>query len=55
LVGRDVWGELEVCESEPEGARSVFRRDPGRRQFVEVDDQAVRHDVDQIADLEALS
>lgn len=55
LVGRDVWGELEACESELAGARSVFRRDPSRRHFVEVSDPTVRHDIDEPTDLEALS
>ncbi len=55
LVGREVWRELEACESESAGARSVFRRDPSRRHFVEVDDPTVRHDIDEPTDLEALS
>ncbi len=55
LVGRAIWPELQACESEAEGARTVFRRDEARRLFVEVNDKAVRNDIDSPADLEALS
>ncbi len=54
LVGREIWQELADCESEPKGARSVFRRQVERRLFVDVDDPAIRHDVDRPDDLENL-
>ena len=53
LVGRTIWPELESCESEAEGARSVFRKDSHRRDFVDVDDHAVAHDFDCPTDLGA--
>ncbi len=54
LVGRSVWEELSRCSSEPEGARSVFRRSGERRTYVDVSDRAVIHDVDRPSDLSAL-
>jgi CTP:molybdopterin cytidylyltransferase MocA len=50
-VGEDVWLELELCEGQAEGARSVFRRDPSRVVRFEVDDEGVVADIDTRADL----
>ncbi len=55
LVARSIWRELAECAGEPEGARSVFRRDPERVVRVPVDAESVRLDVDHPADLLALA
>jgi len=46
LVSRGLWKELADCAKAPEGARSVFRRDPKRVVRVAVDHEGVRLDVD---------
>jgi len=51
LVGREIWPELVSCRDEAEGARSVFRREPTRRVYVEVEDPGVAFDADLPADL----
>ena len=54
LVARALWPELAACAGEPEGARSVFRRDPERVLRIAVSDDSVRRDVDRPEDLRAL-
>lgn len=51
LVARSIWKELADCAQAPEGARTVFRRDPGRVVRVPVDHEGVRLDVDSPEDL----
>lgn len=55
LVARSLWPELAACAEEPEGARTVFRRDPARVLRVAVSDQNVCRDVDHPEDLRELS
>lgn len=55
LVAREVWPELAGCIDEPQGARSVFRRDAARLLRIDVDDASVCHDVDVLADLQSLA
>jgi molybdenum cofactor cytidylyltransferase len=51
LVARSLWKELADCSQAPEGARTVFRRDPNRVVRVPVDHEGVRLDVDKPEDL----
>ncbi len=51
LVARGLWQELADCADAPEGARTVFRRDPERVIRVPVNSEGVRLDVDRPADL----
>lgn len=46
LVGRTVWPELAAADEAGEGARGVFRRQPGRVRRVPFDDPGVVADVD---------
>lgn len=55
LVARSIWPELASCATAPEGARSVFRRDPNRLVHVQVSDGRVHLDVDHPEDLQRLS
>jgi molybdenum cofactor cytidylyltransferase len=54
LVARGLWKELADCAGAPEGARTVFRRDPKRVIRVAVNDEGVRLDVDSPEDLDRL-
>jgi CTP:molybdopterin cytidylyltransferase MocA len=55
LVARSLWPELAQCADAPEGARSVFRRDPSRVLRVPVSDPYVCRDVDHPDDLKELA
>jgi CTP:molybdopterin cytidylyltransferase MocA len=49
---RELWSELEACESTGDGARGVVRAAPERVRRVEVGDPGVVRDVDHPDDLE---
>jgi molybdenum cofactor cytidylyltransferase len=51
LFGRGLWDELRRCDHEPDGARSVVRRDSERVERVTVEDPGVLADVDTPEDL----
>lgn len=52
LIARALWPRLAACAGEAEGARGVLRL--ARSVAVEVDDPGVVHDVDTLADREAI-
>lgn len=55
LIARALWPELAACVDAPEGARSVFRRDPSRVLRLPVHDTLICADVDVPQDLERLT
>lgn len=54
LVARSLWKELQACTGEPEGARTVFRRDPDRIVRIPIDEVGAMLDVDCPEDLSDL-
>ena len=53
LIGRTIWPEMARCDGEPEGARSVVRRDRQRLAYVDTGDRGVIVDIDTADDLQA--